>query len=174
MLALDEDARAASDAGTQTGHGHRPAGGPGWCRGPGGRRGWGEDDGGTVDEEPGTEREGPGATVPVLEDDDVDPAALLRAGHGTAPAGLDLLDDIADGDGMGCRRGTASTTPVPAQDVGAISIHPVRLALGEGECQDATPGPDMRRHNTHGHDPLAPTDSPEQMPNTTAHRQVRA
>ena len=49
----------------------------------------------TVDPEPRSERERPDLAAAVLEDDQVDSAALLRPQHGADPAGLDVLDDEA-------------------------------------------------------------------------------
>jgi hypothetical protein len=53
--------------------------------------------------------------VPVLEDDDVDPAALLGAHDGAAPPGVDLLDDEPEVASWGVETGLPARRQSPAR-----------------------------------------------------------
>ncbi len=134
MLALDEDARAARDAGALTVHRDRAAGRPG-ARGlrggealrlGGPRRDEGH--GGAVDEEARPEPEALGPAAPVLEVDDVDTAGLLDAHDRADPSGLDVLDDRA---GLGRqldRAPPSGSAPVAREHVGSVPVHHGREA----------------------------------------------
>ena len=157
--ALDEDPAGPRDAGLDALHGDRP-----------GRRtrrrdralaGRGdEDDGATLEQEPGAEREGTALAAPVLQRERAEVA--LDLDDLAAPVGADLFDDEpeigVDLDGAALLR----RTPVAGEHVGAVTV------MGEGRHP-----PTLGRRPVGSGEPRPEADSPMQTDPHTELQRVR-